>query len=481
LTSLRYFAAKVPGAGRVAKEAPFGRSQRSAYGDYTFLHGESLDSVRSPAFGRRERRRHRFSIAVIFFLVGFTCATWASRVPSIKDNLDLSNGQLALALFGFSFGIVVTPLIVGRLVVRLGSRTILIISLVCYFAALPLVALAPALALLITAMLLLAIGNCGADVAMNTQGCLVERIYSRPILSSFHAMFSLGTLAGACIGALAASSHTSNSIHFTTAAVMMFSVAATAMTGLLPDFPRKNDVPAGGSRTQLGVPTSPLLLPGAVCFCAMLAESIMNSWSALYFRDIVDSGGGAAAIGFTAFSFGMVVGRLSADRIHHRLGTGRFLLGCSGTASIGTALMLSAGSYAICLIGVVILGLGLSAVVPVVFSYSAGRDSERSGSAIAKVTNIGYAGFFTGPLIMGGLAQGIGLHSSMAILLVLMLVMTVLANRLRFHVARAGYPDHIPQKLISSELRRTASSVDGVLSADIRSHRGQLLADGSTG
>jgi MFS family permease len=169
----------------------------------------------------------------------------------------------------------------------------------------------------------------------------------------------------------------------------------------------------------------------------MMTESIMNSWSTLYLRDVVGSDRAGAAIGLAAFSTGMVIGRLTADGIHRRFGTGRFLLACSATASLGTAIMLSAGTYTICLIGAVVLGLGLSAVVPVVFSHSAARDPERSGSAIAIVTNIGYAGFLTGPPTMGGLAQAAGLHTAMIILLVLMLVMTVLANRLRSDVTHA--------------------------------------------
>jgi MFS family permease len=372
------------------------------------------------------------SVSTVFFLVGFSFATWASRIPTIRDDLALSNGQVALALIGFNSGIVLASLVVGGLVTRFGSRTILIISLMWYSAALPLIALAPTLPLLAAAMLLVAIGNCGVDITMNAQGSLVERAYGRPVLASFHAVFSLGALAGGGIGALVTSVHVSTLAHFTTVAVVMILIAVPAAPGLLRESSRTSGFGRNGtSRKRLSFPTSAILLPGAICFCAMMGEGIMNNWSALYLRDVVGSDGGAAAIGITVFSVGMLTGRLTADRIHRRFGTRAFIIACSATASVGAILVIATGTYVVCLIGAVVLGLGLAAIVPVVFSHSAAQDPERYGSAIAKVTAIGYTAFLTGPPIVGGLAEAFGLPTGMMTLPVLMLVMIILATRLR--------------------------------------------------
>jgi MFS family permease len=348
------------------------------------------------------------SVSTVFFLVGFSFATWASRIPTIRDDLALSNGQVALALIGFNSGIVLASLVVGGLVTRFGSRTILIISLMWYSAALPLIALAPTLPLLAAAMLLVAIGNCGVDITMNAQGSLVERAYGRPVLASFHAVFSLGALAGGGIGALVTSVHVSTLAHFTTVAVVMILIAVPAAPGLLRESSRTSGFGRNGtSRKRLSFPTSAILLP------------------------VVGSDGGAAAIGITVFSVGMLTGRLTADRIHRRFGTRAFIIACSATASVGAILVIATGTYVVCLIGAVVLGLGLAAIVPVVFSHSAAQDPERYGSAIAKVTAIGYTAFLTGPPIVGGLAEAFGLPTGMMTLPVLMLVMIILATRLR--------------------------------------------------
>lgn len=380
----------------------------------------------------RELRRARLAVATVFFLVGFAFATWAARMPSIRDDLALSNGQLAIALVGFNAGVVLAPLMVGWLVVRLGSRTILIISLLWYVAALPLVALAPALSLLVAVMLLLAIGNCGLDVTMNAQGSLVERGYGRPVLTSFHAVFSIGALTGGGIGSLVIAAGIGTFAHFTAVAVVMTLIAVPAVKGLLRDSPKLSSAEhEGENRRRLSFPTSAVLLPGAVCFCAMMGEGIVNNWSALYLRDVVGSSSAAAAIAITAFSLGMTVGRLTADRVHRRVGTGRFLFSCGITASVGAVLVLAPGVYIVSLVGAVVLGVGLAAIVPVVFGDTAAQASERYGSAIAKVTAVGYTGFFIGPPIIGGLAQIFGLHAAMAVLPLLMLLMIILIVRLR--------------------------------------------------
>lgn len=394
--------------------------------------GETTDSE-THAMGRtRELRRTRLSVATIFFLIGMSFTTWATRVPTIRDKLGLSNGQVALALIAFNIGVVLTPLVVGPLTARLGSRPILIISLIWYFVTLPLMAVASTLPLLAGTMLLVSIGNCGVDVTMNAQGSLLERAYGRPVLASLHAVFSLGALTGGAIGALATSANVSTLAHFTAIAVVMILIAVPAMTGLVRDSSRTSRVGHGEtSRTRRSIPTSVIILPGAICFCAMMGEGIINNWSALYLRDVIGSGAGAATIGITVFSIGMVVGRLTADRIHGFAGTERFILTCSIIASSGAMLFMATGEYVVCLIGAVVVGLGLAAIVPVVFGYSAAQDPERYGSAIAKITTIGYTAFLAGPPVIGGLAQAFGLHAGMITLPVLMLAMTLLAIWLR--------------------------------------------------
>lgn len=379
---------------------------------------------------RRELWRARLAVSSVFFVVGFAFASWAARVPAIRDGLHLSDGQLALALLGLNGGAMLSLPIAGGLVARLGSRTQTVASLAVYLTALPLLALAPSLPLLAAALLLFAAGNSGVDVAMNAQGVLVERAYGRPVLGGFHAMFSLGGLAGAGASALLASAGIGVTAHFTAVAVVLVVLVAGAATALLPDGVRNG---TAERPPVFALPTRAQWLPGVICFCAMFGEGIVNDWAAVYLHDITGATPGMAAAGFAVFSAFMVIGRLCADRARDRLGTVGLLLTCGTTAAAGAVLLVAVPVRASSLAGCALLGLGLAAIVPVVFAYAAPKDPGRSGPAIAAVSAVGYTGFLAGPPLIGGIAQGTGLRPAMLVLPLVMLTMTFLASRLPIH------------------------------------------------
>lgn len=310
-------------------------------------------------------RTVRVAVAAVFFLTGFAFATWAARVPAIQHALALSPGALSLALMGLNTGAVLAPPFVGGLVARWGSRIVLAAGLGVYLTALPLLALAPTLPLLGAALALFAVGNTAIDVAMNTQGILVERSYGRPILGGLHAMFSLGGLAGGAASSVAATTGVGLVPHFTAVAVLLGVVGAVAASALLPDRPGvKRPAP-------LSLPGRRLLLAGLICFCAMMGEGVMNDWLAVYLHDVISASAGTAAAGFAVFSLGMVVGRLAGDRIRDRIGAVRFLQDCGLLATAGAVCTLVASHPGLSLVGCVLLGLGLAATVPIVFNWAA--------------------------------------------------------------------------------------------------------------
>ncbi|KIF02577.1 hypothetical protein PL81_29175, partial [Streptomyces sp. RSD-27] len=145
----------------------------------------------------------RTAVCAVFFVTGAAFATWAARVPAVQDRLDLSAGELAVALVGLSGGAFLGLPLVGGLVARFGSRTVLCAGMAAYLGALASLPHVPGLSVLTAALAVFACGNTAVDVAMNTQGVLVERAYGRPVLGGFHAMFSLGGIAGATAGGLA--------------------------------------------------------------------------------------------------------------------------------------------------------------------------------------------------------------------------------------------------------------------------------------
>ncbi|WP_405986141.1 MFS transporter [Streptomyces sp. NBC_00872] len=407
----------------------------------------------------------RVAVCTMFFITGAAFAAWAARVPAIQDRLGLSEGQLAVALVGLSSGAFLGLPLVGGLVARYGSRPVLFTGMTVYLAALPGLAFAPSLPMLTVTLALFACGNTAIDVAMNTQGVLVERAYGRNILGGFHAVFSLGGIVGAVASGLAASAGVGTGPHFVITALVLYAAAAVATTALIPDPPGR----AQGSdrrtqnsdrrtqesdrRTQeselltqdadrqaedakdpaplFALPSAGLWIPGLVAFCALMGEGVMNDWGAVYLHDVTGASPGAAGAGFALFSAGMVVGRLSADRIRARTGTVRFTLGCALVAALGAVVSISVPTTGGGLAGYTLLGLGMAAVIPVIFSHAAQLRPERPGPAIAAVSSVGYAGFLAGPPIIGGIAEAVDLRAAMLVLPALMAAMALLSLRLR--------------------------------------------------
>lgn len=376
------------------------------------------------------KRAARAAVGAVFFVNGATFATWAARVPAIREGLGLSPGGLSVALTGLAAAAFAGLPLAGMLVARWGSRRVLT-GAALYLAALPLIALAPGLVWLAAVLAVFAIGNSTLDVAMNTQGALVERAYARPLMGSFHAMFSLGGVVGAAFGGVAADLGVSVRSHFLLTVVVLSFVLAVATVFLLPD------VPSGDAAgLTLALPDRRLFAPGLIAFCALMGEGMMNDWSTVYLHDVADTSKSTAATGFSVFSAGMVVGRLAADRIQAHLGPDRFVLACGLLASSGSALAVAVPTPAAGMAAYALIGLGLAAIIPVTFSHAARQPHRAPGPSIAAVSTVGYVGFLAGPPIVGAVAQTTGLRAAMLLFLVLTTVMVCLAPRLRTVQAR---------------------------------------------
>ncbi|WP_433149312.1 MFS transporter [Actinomadura nitritigenes] len=379
-------------------------------------------------------RAARAGVGAIFFSNGAAFATWASRVPDVRDALDLTPGGLSVALTGLAAGALAGLPLAGLLVARIGSRRILAGAGI-YLGALPLVGLAPQLLCLTGALTFFAITNSCVDVAMNTQGALAERLSARPLMGGFHARFSLGGVTGAAAGGLAVHSGLSPETHFMLAAVLLTTLCLVATAFLPPD-------PPGSDRPGLALvrPGRGVWTPGLVAFCALMGEGTVNDWGSIYLRDVAGAPTWLAAAGFAVFSAGMVTGRLVADRIRAGTGSHRYLFGCAALAASGAVLALALPFTWTSLAGYALIGLGLAAVVPVTYSHLARRTPGSPGPAIAAASTIGYVGFLAGPPIIGALNHAAGLHAVMVVFLVLMIIVVALAPRLRDELAEQPAP-----------------------------------------
>ncbi|WP_224367602.1 MFS transporter [Hyalangium versicolor] len=353
----------------------------------------------------------RVGVSAIFFINGFAFASWVPHIPTVQARLGLSASQLGLALLGVAVGALVAMPVTGALVARWGSRAVTLVSslLFCPMVALPV--RAPSLVWL--SLLLVAFGaiNGAMDVAMNAHAVTVERKLGRTIMSSFHGLFSLGGLTGSGAAMLLISLGLSPELHMACAGALGLLVVLASARTLLP--PSADE---GGSAHTFALPRGPVLWLGLLSFFVLMAEGAMADWSAVYLRNSLNSAAGLAGAGYAVFSLAMSTGRLTGDRLVTALGPERLVrVGAALAAGgLGGALLLHHPVAA--LIGFGCVGLGLSNLVPVLFSAAGRVRGSSAGVAIAAVSTTGYGGFLVGPPLVGFLADHTSLSGALAML-----------------------------------------------------------------
>ena len=368
-------------------------------------------------------RAARLAVLAVFFLNGLGFASFVVRIPAVQEKLSLGEGLLGLALLGVSVGSLPSMPLAGWLVSRFGSRPVVGISAVLLPLALPLIALAPSLPALVAAFVLVGASAGTLDVSMNSHASTVEKGYGKRIMSSFHAAFSFGGLAGAASGGLIAAAGIGLPAHFSGVAALSALAAVPIYWSLLP---------AGVDRGEAGAPafarpTRSLVGLGVISFCVLLGEGAMADWSAVYLRNSLETGPGLAAAGYAAFSLTMATGRLFGDKLAEAIGPGTLVRLGGTVAALGLAGGLLVATPAAALVGFAGMGLGLSVIFPIALG-AAGHAEGGAGPAIAAVSTAGYFGFLVGPPTIGFIAEGTSLGAALFLVVVLSGIVAVLAG-----------------------------------------------------
>ena len=357
-------------------------------------------------------RRARIGAAACFLLTGVISASWASRVPAIKDGLDLSDGQFAIALLGLEAGAVLGLQLGGVVVPRTGSRRALIGSLLASSAALLGPAFAPSLLVLAASLFAFAALNSVVDVAMNAQGVAVQRLVGRPVLSGLHAMHSLGGVIGAGAGALAAHLGTTPPPHFLVCAMAGVVGSLAAWPLLLPsrihakeEHSEDGAADTSGLRRWFGGWSVSIVLLGTLAFCFTLAEGAGLNWSAVYIADALGGTEALGAIGLGVFLGAVTLGRLVGDRLVSDLGAVRVFRAGAVLAGVGFGGALLVDAPVAGLIGLALLGAGIANALPLAIAAGGNAPGETPATAAARVSTLGYLGSFVGPVLVGGLAS----------------------------------------------------------------------------
>lgn len=386
---------------------------------------------------RAEVRRARFAVGATFFVQGFMAASWFVRLPAIKAQLHLSTSALGVSLLSLTVGLLIAMPVVGWLLTRVRSSRIVTTTVLSFV----LVPTLPALAVnQLTLMLGLLIFGATAgilDVAMNVQGVAVEARMRRPVMSSFHGMYSAGGIAGSIIGGGLAAIGISPRLHLFIVGLVLGLFGGTVSRWMMPEPP---------SRRRRGSPfvrpSRALAALGIIAFCALLNEGAMSDWSAVYLRESIGTSAGLAAAGFAVFSVTMTAGRLAGDRWALRLGPASLIRIGGILAGVGLGVSLVIASLPAALLGFACVGAGMSFIFPLTVS-AASRSSEMApGTAIAALSTAGYSGLLAGPSTIGLSAGLVTLRGALGIVVVLSLVVVLLAG------AASGRVEHAQARTV---------------------------------
>jgi predicted MFS family arabinose efflux permease len=372
----------------------------------------------------------RLAVLVAFFINGALIASWISRIPVVQLSLDLSEGELGLVLLGTGVGVLVALSLAGGIIGRFGSRLVTFSAAIAMCLFLPLLALAPNAITLWIALFLFGAATSTMDVAMNDQAVLVEQRAQRPLMSSFHGSWSIGSLAGAMLGVGITSLSLNTLSHFIFAATLFFILIALVARYLLPTEGKKEQ---GASLFRL--PPRVVWPLCAIAFCAAIGEGAMADWSGVYLSRTIHTTVAFAAFGFAAFSLTMTVGRLLGDWLATRFSP-MFVVRFGGLlAFVGIMAAIITSEWPIVLLGFAAVGLGVANVIPLSFSAAGKLPGLPAGVGIAGVAAIGYAGFLAGPPLIGLLAEATSLR--IAFLMVALLVGTLVFTAQAINVANS--------------------------------------------
>ncbi|MBN9298792.1 MAG: MFS transporter [Filimonas sp.] len=371
-----------------------------------------------------QHRVHRIATSVFFFVAGLCFASWASRIPDIQAKLKLSDAGLGSVLFALPVGLMASLPVSGWLVTKFGSKRILLVGGITYPLMLCCIGLTAYTWQLVIVLVFFGLASNLLNIAVNTQAVSVEAEYGRSIMASFHGVWSLAGFVGASIGSGMIVLHIIPLYHYLIVAAL---VIATVL--LFQHKVSAHDLPHDTSQPLFVKPDKVLLQLGIIALCCMICEGSMFDWSGVYFRKEVVNVGKLSTLGYVAFMASMATGRFISDALVTRLGARRVLQVSGIVIACGLLLAIIFPYLVTATIGFLLVGFGVSSVVPVVYSVAGRSGTMAPGLALAAVSTIGYFGFLFGPPLIGFIAQAANLRWSLALIAVLGFCTTLMASK----------------------------------------------------
>ncbi len=379
------------------------------------------------------RGYYRLAVGAFFFLQGLVFASWASRIPDIRQLLDLNEAELGGVLFAIPAGQMAGMALSGYLVSRLGSRHMLLLAAVAYAGILVALGLVSVVWQLFVLLVLFGMAANLHNISVNTQAVGVERLYRRSIMASFHGLWSLAGFAGGLAGALFAGFDIGPRWHFCTIFVVCMGIVAAFFRLTLP-----RDLSSSATRDSSGTSSAAhgrldpyVLLLGLIAFGCMAGEGAMYDWSAVYYEVVLNPKQELIRMGYIAYMSTMVCGRFMADGMVTRFGVIRVLEVSGLLIASGLLLAVLFPSLGPATAGLGLVGLGTAAVVPICYSMAGKSKLMHPGVALAVVSTIGFLGFLICPPVIGLIAHAASLRWSFALIALFGILTALLAPLLK--------------------------------------------------
>jgi MFS family permease len=374
------------------------------------------DHIQPAAERAAHGRSERYATRVAFFIGGFDCAVWAPIIPFVKQRLGLDDGSLGLLILCFGLGSLATMALSGWAAERFGCRAVLRLGSLLAAASLPLLATLRTVPGMVATLLVFGSAVGAIDVVVNIQGVIVEKASGRPLMSGFHAGWSIGGFAGAALMTGMLSLGAAPWMAAVLALVLMAALHFGFSKGLL------SAAGAASEKRRLALPPLFVLAVGALMFIGFLSEGSVLDWGAVFLSSNKGVPIAMAGSGYMALSIVMVACRVAGDIIVRKLGGVRVLLLGGLIGAAGFTIVILAAPLWLMLIGFGLIGLGLSNVVPVLFSLCGKQTRMPANQAVSVASTLAYTGVLLGPAIIGGISKASSLSIGLGVVTLLVLV-----------------------------------------------------------
>lgn len=383
----------------------------------------STNAENTAVYGNKQRIR--LAVSLFYFGQGLAFASWASRIPVIKAQLQLTDAQLGTILLALPIGQLLTMPISGKLVGKYGSHRTLPVAAFLYLFVLCGIAFASNAWQLGAVLLLFGIIGNVCNISVNTQGVLAEGLYKKSIMSSFHGAWSIAGFTGALIGLATHNFNLSTQTHFYIVMALMIINIFLNRSYLVQEVSNLSKKKSFSFK-----PDRLLISLGVIGFCSMATEGAMFDWSGVYFHDVVKAPEQWITLGYASFMIMMATGRFVGDAIISRIGRKRTLQISGILMFVGMMSAVAFPHLILCTLAFMLVGLGVACNIPSVYSVAGTHKTISSGVALAMVSSVSYLGFLMGPPLIGYIAEAFSLRYSFGLFACFGLLMFVLTSRL---------------------------------------------------